>query len=165
MRTTTTAAAVLLTAAATLASANAPTDAWRFQAETVQWTDMSSAQVLVDLVQRAADTTEHHVLVRFESPVNSADRAALNRAGLLVLSPLGGASYMARIDTDQLHPGAVPRRLRRPPAPPLRACGPARLHRLPPGDLRHSPPFAATRRHQLRPPSSLSSPAAPPFLT
>ena len=107
MRTTTTAAAVLLTAAATLASANAPTDAWRFQAETVQWTDMSSAQVLVDLVQRAADTTEHHVLVRFESPVNSADRAALNRAGLLVLSPLGGASYMARIDTDQLHPGAL----------------------------------------------------------
>ena len=97
------AATVLAGAVATTVTA----DHWQFQAETVPWASMAPADLVLDLVQRSIDSDGHHVLIRFDAPVDDDERLQLKASGLSVLSPLGGASYMARMAGGTLNPAGL----------------------------------------------------------
>jgi len=88
-------------------TAIATADAWQFQAETVSWQPKTSAELLVNLVQRSVEPGSRHVLVRFDQPPTDEQRDALFDAGLTVLSPIGGPSYMAHLDHAALNPVGV----------------------------------------------------------
>ena len=85
----------------------ATADAWHFRAESVAWAPASGTELLVDLIQRSTEPGNRHVLIRFDRPPGDAARSDLADAGVHVLSPLGGASYVARLDHASLHPAAV----------------------------------------------------------
>lgn len=85
----------------------ATADTWQFQSETVAWADMTRADLALDLVQRSIEGDGHHVLIRFDEPVSTDDRLRLKASGLTVLNPLGGSSYMARINGGELDPAGL----------------------------------------------------------
>ncbi len=80
---------------------------YRFQSGEVAWKAMSPGRLAANLVQHAGSASTSHALVRFNSPLNPADRAACEMAGLTVLSPLGGGTYMAAIDPAALSVAGV----------------------------------------------------------
>lgn len=60
-------------------------------------TPMPDDQVRLSIDQLAARPDARHVLLTLDGPADSAARAALERAGVTLLSPLGGTTYFAAI--------------------------------------------------------------------
>ncbi|MBC8201369.1 MAG: S8 family serine peptidase [Planctomycetes bacterium] len=80
-------------------------NAFHFQSEVVPYQDMSKGHMATELMQlTATGSAAMHVVVRFDTPVDSNTRTLLQERGLSVQYPLGGAAYVAVLDPQLLDP-------------------------------------------------------------
>ena len=80
-------------------------NSFQFQAETVSYKDMKQGVIAAELMQLATIGGDAmHVVIRFDSPIDSATRSALIAEGITVQHSLGGTGYVALINPDTLNP-------------------------------------------------------------